>query len=114
MSNEPMSGASSPTFLPRRDQLLAILPWWIWLVGLAAFFVSDLHPLAQRHALWGWAITWPSAWRLDGCLLLFMGISGISGSKALQSFSTVGALAAACPVILLWAGVALLNTYAVL
>lgn len=114
MSTEPMSGAPSPAPLSQRDQLLAILPWWIWFVGLAAFFVQDLHPLAKRHAFWGMGYNLALSVVFGCCPLLFMTIAGVSGSEALQSISFLGGLAAACLVILLWAGVALLNTYAVL
>jgi hypothetical protein len=114
MSTEPMSGAPSPAPLSQRDQLLAILPWWIWFVGLAAFFVQDLHPLAKRHAFWGMGYNLALSVVFGCCPLLFMTIAGVSRSEALQSISFLGALAAACLVIFLWAGVALLNTYAVL
>ncbi len=114
MSTEPMSGAPSPAPLSQRDQLLAILPWWIWIVGLAAFFVQDLHPLARRHALWGMGYNLALSVVFGCCPLLFITIAGVSGSEALQSLSVLGGLAAACLVFLLWAGVALLNTYAVL
>lgn len=114
MSTEPMSSAPSPAPLSQRDQLLAILPWWIWFVGLAAFFVSDLHPLARRHALWGMGYNLALSVLFGCCPLLFMIISGASGSDALRSLSTLGGLAASCLALLLWAGVALLNTYAVL
>ncbi len=114
MSTEPMSGAPSPAPLSQRDQLLAILPWWIWFVGLAAFFVQDLHPLARRHALWGMGYNLALSVVFGCCPLLFITIAGVSRSEALQSLSVLGGLAAACLVTLLWAGVALLNTYAVL
>ncbi len=114
MSTEPMSGAPSSAPLSQRDQLLAILPWWIWFVGLAAFFVQDLHPLARRHALWGMGYNLALSVVFGCCPLLFITIAGVSGSEALQSLSVLGGLAAACLVTLLWAGVALLNTYAVL
>jgi hypothetical protein len=114
MSTAPMSGAPSPAPLSQRDQLLAILPWWIWFVGLAAFFVQDLHPLAKRHAFWGMGYNLALSVVFGCCPLLFMTIAGVSGSEALQSISVLGGLAAACLVIFLWAGVALLNTYAVL
>jgi len=114
MSTEPMSGAPSPAPLSQRDQLLAILPWWIWFVGLAAFFVQDLHPLAKRHALWGMGYNLALSVLFGCCPLLFMIISGASGSDTLRSLSTLGGLAASCLAFLLWAGVALLNTYAVL
>ncbi|WP_448590450.1 hypothetical protein [Thermoflexus hugenholtzii] len=114
MSTEPMSNAPSPAPLSQRDQLLAILPWWIWFVGLAAFFVQDLHPLAKRHALWGMGYNLALSVVFGCCPLLFMTIAGVSGSEALRSLSVLGGFAAACLVILLWAGVALLNTYAVL
>jgi len=114
MSTEPMSGAPSPAPLSQRDQLLAILPWWIWFVGLAAFFVQDLHPLARRHALWGMGYNLALSVVFGCCPLLFITIAGVSGSEALRSLSVLGGLAAACLVFLLWAGVALLNTYAVL
>ncbi|MFZ8842690.1 hypothetical protein [Thermoflexus sp.] len=114
MSTEPMSGAPSPAPLSQRDQLLAILPWWIWFVGLAAFFVQDLHPLAKRHAFWGMGYNLALSVLFGCCPLLFMIISRASGSDALRSLSTLGGLAAFCLAFLLWAGVALLNTYAVL
>jgi hypothetical protein len=109
-----MSGAPSPAPLSQRDQLLAILPWWIWFVGLAAFFVQDLHPLAKRHAFWGMGYNLALSVVFGCCPLLFMMIARVSGSEALQSISFLGGLAAACLVIFLWASVALLNTYAVL
>jgi hypothetical protein len=82
MSTEPMSGAPSPAPLSQRDQLLAILPWWIWFVGLAAFFVQDLHPLAKRHAFWGMGYNLALSVLFGCCPLLFMIISGASGSDS--------------------------------